>query len=333
MNLGDEIATIAQRILERPRIGAKNIAALCPFHVSQKTGTIESTPSFSMSRETGLWHCFACHEKGNLRHLLKAAGVSYQRIQDEYGPLLEEVARAIPKRLDPLRPNVLAKDPIPESLLGIFHAVPLSLEAEGFTEATLAKFDVGFDSHHMRITYPLRDMAGQLIGISGRAVNYDPNTLRYKLYDREYSVWGLPQRLGSAAERRTVLWNVDRLYPSLRGVLYPDVVVVEGFKACMRLDQAGVKSVVALLGSYMSEEQQWILEAMGARVYLMLDNNEAGQKGTRYIGKRLARGLDVRVIEYRRGEEKAQPSDLTVNEIIDAFNTAVDFYRWRHPRK
>lgn len=332
MIVEDEIAEIATRLLARPRIGTKNIAALCPFHVSSKTGTIESTPSFSMSRETGLWHCFSCHEKGNLRHLLKAAGISYQRIQTEYGFILDEVAKVVPRHLDPLRPNVLSRDPLPESLLGIFHAVPLMLEREGFTEATLSKFDVGFDTHNMRITYPLRDMIGQLVGISGRAVNYDPNTLRYKVYDREYTAWGLPERLGAAAERRAILWNIDRLFPALRDTLYPPVVVVEGFKACMWLDQAGVKNVVALLGSYMSEEQQWILEVMGAQVYLMLDNNEAGQKGMKYIGKRLAKGLDVRVVEYRQGVEEAQPSDLTVNEINDAVGSAVDYYRWLHPQ-
>lgn len=327
MSLADEIVSIAKPYLQNMHVSATEVTAYCPFHVAKQL----RGRSFGISRETGLWNCFACHEAGNLRTFLRAIGVSHVQLDTVYRPLLEEAARAAPKRLDPLRPGVLSRDPLPESLLGLFHAVPVSLEREGFTEATLAKFDVGFDSHHMRITYPLRDVSGQLVGISGRAVNYDPNTLRYKVYDREYMAWGLPERIGAAAERRAVLWNIDRLFPSLRAALYPPIVVVEGFKACMWLDQAGVKNVVALLGSYMSEEQQWILEAMGAQVYLMLDNNEAGQKGTKNIGKRLAKGLDVRVVKYRPGVEEAQPSDLTVNEINDGVDEAVDYYRWLHP--
>ncbi len=328
MSLADEIVDIVQPFLQNVAVSSKEVSAYCPFHVAKHL----SGRSFGISRETGLWNCFACHETGNLRTFLQAIGASHQQMDTQYKHLLEEAARAAPKRLDPLRPNILSRDPLPESLLGIFHAIPLALEREGFTERTLAKFDVGFDTHHMRITYPLRDMMGRLVGISGRAVNYDHNTLRYKLYDREYVVWGLPERLGAAAERKAVLWNADRLFPSLRDVLYPPVVVVEGFKACMWLDQAGVKNVVALLGSYMSEEQQWILEVMGAQVYLMLDNNEAGQKGTEHIGKRLAKGLDVRVVEYRPGILEAQPSDLTVDEINDAVGTAGDYYRWLHPQ-
>ena len=33
--------------------------ALCPFHP-------DKNPSFSFNAETGLWHCFACGEKGNV---------------------------------------------------------------------------------------------------------------------------------------------------------------------------------------------------------------------------------------------------------------------------
>lgn len=329
MNVAYDVASAVAPFLTRPSVKSEEISALCPFH-RKSDGSMERTPSFSMSRSTGLWFCHSCKERGNLRHFLHLVGVSYQRIQDEYHLLLDEVAKAVPARLDPLRPNLLTQDPLPEGLLGLFHFVPVLLEQEGFTEQTLARFDVGFDRTHMRITFPLRDLAGRLVGISGRAVNLDPETRRYKLYDTEYVAWGLPARRGAEAERKNVLWNADRLFPALKDVLSPDVFVVEGFKACMWLDQVGVKSTVALLGSYMSEQQQWILERMGARVYLMLDNNEAGQDGTLAIGERLARGLEVLVVSYRPNDEDAQPSDLTPTEIGETIDAAADFFQWKH---
>jgi DNA primase len=130
-----------------------------------------------------------------------------------------------------------------------------------------------------------------------------------------------------------VLWNADRLYPVLKDVLYPEIVVVEGFKACMRVYQAGIKWVVALLGSDMSEEQQWILERLGARVILLLDRDKPGKVGTYFIGRRLVKGLDVRVGCYRPDEQDPQPSDLTRDEIYEAIGTASDYYRWKHDNR
>ena len=63
---------------------------------------------------------------------------------------------------------------------------------------------------------------------------------------------------------------------------------------------------------------------MGARVYLFLDNDEAGRKGTRYIGRALMRGLSVRVCRY----ETKQPTDLSPEEVCQAALSAQDFFQW-----
>lgn len=326
MNLFDEIHLIAREHLTNiKKSGPNNIMATCPFH-RKPDGSEEKSPSFSMSLINGLWLCFACHETGNLRTFLRSVGVSHFIIEHQYRALLDEAAHAIPKRLDPLRPNVLTETPLPESLLGIFEFCPLDLLKEGFTEETLERFDVGFDKTHMRITYPIRDLNGQLFAISGRTVtNAEP---RYKVYDKEYPTWGLPSRADGDTKKRATLWNADRVYPLTLNRTDCWIVLVESFKACMWVYQAGITNVVALIGSFMSEEQHWILERMGAKVYLMLDNDEAGLKGTHFIGKKLAKSLDARVVVYGDTEDRYQPDLISPEEVHEAMESTVDYFKW-----
>src|SRR5688500_11166227 len=60
------------------------------------------------------------------------------------------------------------------------------------------------------------------------------------------------------------------------------LIVVEGFFDCLKVWQAGMLNVVALMGSTMSDEQEELIVAAvgpGGRVTLMFDEDEAGWKG------------------------------------------------------
>jgi DNA primase len=173
----------------------------------------------------------------------------------------------------------------------------------------------------MRITFPLRDMAGRLMGISGRTVNN--GYPRFKVYDKEYEEWGLPMRKISMGE---ILWNIDRVYPSVYFGKDIPLVVVEGFKACMWVHQAGIKNVVALCGSYLKEGQQWLLEHLGGVVYVMLDNDDSGQSGAQQVGAALSQSLKTRIVSFRSSAK--QPTDLDPQEVVQAINQAEEYYAW-----
>ena len=328
MDVTEEVLGIANKYLSQVRrSGPDDIMSICPFHL-KADGSEERRPSFAMSLSKGLYFCHACQEKGNLFTFLKGVGLTRHQIETGYQPMLDAVGRNMPPAPDPLKPNVFSESPIQESLLGLFDFCPKALLEKGFAEETLSRFDVGFDKDHMRITFPLRDLKGNLVGISGRNVTGD--WPKYKVYDTEYRAWDLPSRTGW--DKRTVLWNAHVVYP---GTYFQsslaDVVVVEGFKACMWLWQSGITSTVALLGTYLSYEQHWILERMGAQVYLFLDNNEAGITGTLKTGEKLMRSLPVKVIEYPErlaNDEDAQPDDLTIEELLEAKSSAVSYAIW-----
>jgi DNA primase len=314
----EEVLEIATRLLSKvKRSGSDNIMAVCPFHLKEN-GQPERTPSFALSLTTGLYFCHACHAAGNLRQLLRSCGVSVHGIERQYGPIFTELEKARPKSGPIAHPTKLVQEPLPEYILGLFDKCPLDLVDEGFLESTLRDFDIGFDDWHMRITFPLRDFAGRLIGISGRTVTDHPK--RYKVYDHEYLTWDIPPR---TLHKGGILWNADRIYPAVYFGYRQPVVVVEGFKACMWLHQAGIRNVVALAGSYLTNDQRWILEHLGGVIYVMLDNDEAGIKGAQQVASSLMQSRPVKLVQYRNTAK--QPTDLDPEEITQAISLAEDY--------
>ena len=324
MNVEADLFGIASQHLDKARQGGpEELTAICPFH-AKADGTPERNPSFSMNVVTGLWFCHSCHEKGNLRSFLRRAGVTPGTIDLLYKPLLETLdsrgARDKTRRCFQIS---LLDEPLEESTLGLFDYCPVGLLEEGFEEETLRLFDVGFDQKNARITYPIRDLLGRLVGFSGRALdNAYGQGPRYKVYSRyEYEAWGIRPR---STDKSLFIWNLERVYPTYFFVKSPEIILVEGFKACMWLWQMGYKNVVALMGSYMSDHQKDLLQRLGGRIYLFLDNDGAGHKGYNFISKSLSTSNDISIVKY----EGHQPTDLPPNEVHRAIACAPDYCKW-----
>ena len=336
MDVPTEILSIANQYLRKVRrSGSENIMAICPFHQGTAGGE-EKHPSFAMSLTKGVYFCHACHTKGTLYTFLKELGLDRPHIQMRYGLVIDEAAKNLPTPQDPLRPQDLWVEEhaaIEEGVLGLFdHDVSQLLPL--FNPDVLKYFEVGWDGWHHRVTYPIRDVGGHLVGISGRAV-YEEQKPKYKIYDEEYRCWRMPPRTGW--NKRSVLWNSHRVYPELYfNTLNPTLtylILVEGFKAGMWMHQSGITNVVALLGSYLSWEQQWLLVKIGVPVYMFLDNDDAGWKGQLDAAYRLEEcGLWVRLIEYPerlRFDEKAQPDRLSVEEVHEQVARAPRLQEWK----
>lgn len=334
----DEVLQIASRYLRKVRVGANSeLAAICPFH-RKPGGGEEKNPSFTMNLSKGVYYCHTCHSAGNFRQFLKDVGIGHQVLHTQYAPLIEALQKNRKVDFNPVRAKgIIAEDPLPESVLGLFDKCPLPMvdyelrlqeDDPVFDEALLQRNDIGFDETNVRITFPLRDLLGNLIGISGRAC--DPAAFpRYKVYDTEYRHWGLPAR--EQTKKSSMLWNAHRVYPRVyRSRGKERVFLVEGFKACLWLQQAGVENVIALAGSSVSDYHQWILERMGARVALMFDNDFGGQNGLAKAAPHLAKSLDVDIVQY----EARQPTSMTLEELTETLDKrVVDYYLWAAKKK
>jgi len=338
----DQVLEIATKYLKKIRRGARGeISAICPFH-KKEDGTEEKHPSFCMNLSRGIYYCHACHVSGNFVSFLRNVGVPRSTITATYQGLIDALRVLRPTLpYEAELPVLETQEPITEAILGVFDQCPLALVDDNykldpddpiFEEWVLKQNDIGFDNLHGRITFPLRDTYGNLVGISGRSVN--GSFPRYKIYDIEYKSFGLPAR--PPTRKSLILWNAHNVYNRVFFSSSEEkVVVVEGFKSCLWLLQAGVHNCVALMGSHLSDQQRLILERMGACVYLMLDNDNAGRLALTGhidslgdkkpgIAEELSKSLDVRVVEY----STRQPTGLSKEQIFEALDRAEEYYLW-----
>lgn len=310
---------IEQLLGQTHRAGRGNVMALCPF---PHAGGRDTSPSFAIHTVSGLWMCHSCKRCGNFRSLLKGLGAPATLFGTDLVELMNSVREATEVAVyrNPYAwvPPSPPEEVLPEECLGLFDEAPRQMLAWGFSKPLLRRFDVGYDKKACRITFPLRDYTGQLIGFSGRAI-HDTQVPRYKLYGKpEYERWGMPPL--DPPEKSRIIWNYDQVVAAALHDPYPQIMVAEGFKACLWLRQCGFPLCIALLGSSMSEAQQRLLERLGGTLYLFLDQDSAGDH--RYdMAAQLVNACDVRLPQYPR-PGKLQPDSLSPAELTFAVQTA-----------
>jgi DNA primase len=90
------------------------------------------------------------------------------------------------------------------------------------------------------------------------------------------------------------------------------VVVVEGFFDCIKVHQAGLPCVVALMGCSLSIRQEELLQQHFREVILLLDGDKAGRSAGAAIAARLVSKLSTRLIEIPDG---SQPDQMGAEQI------------------
>jgi DNA primase len=108
------------------------------------------------------------------------------------------------------------------------------------------------------------------------------------------------------------------------------VFIVEGFKACMWMLQAGYKDTVALMGSYISDRQQMMLHRLSTNIVLFLDNDKAGREAAVWVGELLFKPMRGRitVVQYPQEDEDTQPDDYLPDGIHQMVQCRVPFNQY-----
>jgi DNA primase len=116
--------------------------------------------------------------------------------------------------------------------------------------------------------------------------------------------------------KTAVLFNLHRAGELAREK--GEMVVVEGYFTVFKLFQCGIENAVALMGSYLSEQQkQLLVETLGAdgKVILLLYNDEAGTNGAAQCVQELVDQLYIK--QVRLPEGVVQPDELSDHELSD----------------
>jgi DNA primase len=174
----------------------------------------------------------------------------------------------------------------------------------GFAPETIAAFGVGMCTGKGimagRIAIPIHNERGELVAYAGRWPGEPPEG------EGKY-------KLPPGFHKSLVVYNLHRAKEHAKDA---GLIVVEGFFDAMRLWQAGFPNVVAFMGSALSEAQEeLIVSTVGPHglVALMLDEDEAGWKGSEEALARLSSRVYVWVIGL--GEEGRQPDHLSHDAI------------------
>jgi len=324
---------IAEEYLNRVRVKEGFVSAACPFH----KGGQERHPSFWINRETGAWGCFSCDAHGSsLKYLLKEMGEGSKKIEAELEEAEKDSRKTVKllkaKRRKKARAEFRGVHTLPENLLGVFDFAPVSLMEAGYTEETLLAHDVGFDRRYNRITFPVRDLFGSLVGVSGRAT-VPGDFPKYRFYNgrRRYEGKDDPGELGewypsySNESVRDHIWGMHEFYEDLFKSTDGQIILVEGFKARMWMKQHGWNHTGAIMGTQMSPTQERIIRRLGAEVFLFADNNEPGHQAAYNWGQRLAvSSFPVYRVNYPEYcDETAQPDDLSDEEIEEVLTKSI----------
>jgi DNA primase len=165
-----------------------------------------------------------------------------------------------------------------------------------------------YDRLRGRLTFPIRDARGRIIGFGGRALSegQEPkylNTPESPIFHKREAFYGLSGAL--AAIRRA-----DR------------AVVVEGYFDRIALARAGVDEALATCGTALSEGHARNLRRRTRNVVLLFDGDEAGQRAMeRSLEVLLPAGLRVRAALLPTGVD---PDELLARDGADALRTVID---------
>lgn len=256
----------------------------------------DNTASFHVNTEKQVYHCKGCGATGNVITLFgfindlapseakitlgKQLGVFKERTLDTGEALLSNAARLYADQLK-RKANALAY-----------------LESRGLTHSTIERFGVGFcwgreymelkpEQQNLaasaglmraetkkswlagRITFPVRDRAGRVVGFGGRLVPSDdyvahgpkymntPETAYFKKSDLLYGLYESTQGIGRAG----------------------CAIVVEGYMDVLIQHQNGVDNTVAVMGAQSSENAFKQLWQVTKHIIFCLDGDTAGEKG------------------------------------------------------
>jgi DNA primase len=289
------------------------VQGCCPIHRGQRADT------FHADLCNHGFHCFSCQAHGSVLDLVAAIERCSLRqaalLLAEWFSVTPEARRAESGIYrQPTSQLSREKESVTPPLRFVLRPIDnghVYLKQRGVNTDTAAHFGVGYYAApgllRGRVVIPIHNERGQLLAYAGRSIDHaDPKYL-----------------LPAGFQKSRVLFNLHRA-----AVGGPDtVIVVEGYFDCMKVHQAGMSCVVALMGCSLSTEQERLLTEHFKNIVLMLDADPAGQQASILIADRLISRCTIDMVQLSDGR---QPDQLSSEEIQRVLYAAVRRAE-RHP--
>lgn len=348
----NDIVDTISKYIDLKRIGS-NYKGLCPFHN-------EKTPSFTVSEEKQIFHCFGCGEGGDvfsfimkqeniefvdaLKILADNANIELKRnnvnpeLEKSKNILLEinrEAARHFYRNLfnnrvayDYLLNRGINKDVI--KTFGIGYSIDSwnnlldFLKDKGYEEKDVEK--AGLITYHKKTDRYFDKFRGRIIfpiiNIRGDIIGFGGRSIDSK---NQPKYLNSPETQVFSKGNNLYALNVAKNYNKNQ-----NIILVEGYMDVVSLYKYGIKNSVASLGTALTENQVNLLKRYSREIYICFDSDNAGKKATdKAIDVMKNMNISPRIINL---PENLDPDDFIkkfglsdFNKLINKSMTSIDF--------
>lgn len=253
-----DLAEVGMVRFEKIRRTNSNVMTQCPFHADG----LEKKPSFGIS-DSGECHCFACGWSSKYFDQFISELFGYFD-GGEYGRSWvythlndSSMNRSIQLNFGSKK-QAVSKSIISEEILDSYRYIHPYMYQRHLTDEIIDEFDIGYDRERRCITFPIKDLEGDVIYVATRSVNS--------------KFFMLPE-----GENKPI-YCADRFVSGK----YKKAVIVESFLNALTCWKFGIPAM-ALIGTG-SSTQMSILRNLPVRHYVLaLDPDDAGRKGMERI--------------------------------------------------
>ena len=300
-----DIVALINRYLPTPlKKSGRSYMACCPFHE-------EKTPSFSVSRDKGLYYCFGCHASGGaIKFLMEHQRMTFQEAVEELArhagmevPRLNtRVSTETQKRFEKMHTIMNKVSEFYRTQLKQNAPATDYLHRRGITSETAADFAIGYapDKPYLKQCLGSAFDEKTLITVGllaqGNNQHYEKfrGRLMFPIRDRRDNVIAfggrllenktqkqdrLPKYMNSPEtplfKKRNTLYGLHELKKvrDLRCLLF-----VEGYMDAVSLAQHGVRNVVATLGTATTQTHIRIALRFSSNLIFCFDGDNAGRR-------------------------------------------------------
>lgn len=339
----DIVDVISQYVILK-RSG-RNFFGLCPFHK-------EKSPSFSVSPDKQIFHCFGCGVGGNVIHFVSK--IENLGFKDTLEMLANRVNIQLPE-LDGYDSDENAKlksrlYELNQATATFYHEnlyKPSSKEAQEYIKKrkldnnTLKSFLIGYSGVFDELYTYLKSkgfseneiLASGLVNKNenGRFIDRFRRRLMFPIQDVRNRVIAFGGRVLDDSKPKYINSAENLVYSKGRHLFglnlaknsqKKNLIIVEGYMDCISLYQRGITNVVASLGTALTEAQGRLLRKHSEQVIIGYDADGAGQAAT-IRGMEILQnlGCDIRILQIEGAKD---PDEFVVKYGPERFNKYVE---------
>lgn len=353
----DEVEQIKERINIVDLVGeylplkkaGVNYKANCPFHS-------EHSPSFMVSPERGIWHCFGCQKGGDIfKFTMEKEGVEFKEaleiLAQKAGVTLSKSSK---KQIDPKDRLFEANQKAQQFFHYILTEHPLGkaaldyLRKRGLTNETIKTFGIGYAPQSWESLanflkkrgFTIEEMVQSGLCVSSNRGGYDRfrGRIIFPLIDVRNRILGFSGRVLTTGEPKYIntpqttlfdkshfLFGIQLAKSSMREK--KEAVLVEGEMDMIMSYQSGVKNIVASKGTALTEGQIELLKRYVESLNLCFDTDLAGDAASRR-GIELAdrAGLNLKVVKIEGAKDPAEICLADIEIWKKAVKDAIPIY-------